>query len=131
MGLDGGVPGGDLAQRLILAGGLLGVGKGEFELVDEPGRALGAMAVKRATHLRVLQLDQRVASLQVGDDRVRPGQLGIDRCGMREGLVSLPAERPRSEEHTSELQSLMRISYAVFCLKTNNTYTKHNNTNVT
>src|SRR3546814_8696465 len=27
----------------------------------------------------------------------------------------------RSEEHTSELQSLMRISYAVFCLKINNT----------
>src|SRR3546814_5258870 len=27
-------------------------------------------------------------------------------------------DRPRSEEHTSELQSLMRISYAVFCLKT-------------
>src|SRR3546814_9119437 len=31
----------------------------------------------------------------------------------------------RSEEHTSELQSLMRISYAVFCLKTK----KHNNIN--
>src|SRR3546814_7202285 len=31
----------------------------------------------------------------------------------------------RSEEHTSELQSLMRISYAVFCLKTKNTHTKH------
>src|SRR3546814_13083508 len=29
-------------------------------------------------------------------------------------------DRPRSEEHTSELQSLMRISYAVFCLKKNN-----------
>src|SRR3546814_4889725 len=28
-----------------------------------------------------------------------------------------PQEIPRSEEHTSELQSLMRISYAVFCLK--------------
>src|SRR3546814_5716775 len=28
-----------------------------------------------------------------------------------------PAPAPRSEEHTSELQSLMRISYAVFCLK--------------
>src|SRR3546814_6607604 len=28
-----------------------------------------------------------------------------------------PASRTRSEEHTSELQSLMRISYAVFCLK--------------
>src|SRR3546814_3293712 len=34
----------------------------------------------------------------------------------------------RSEEHTSELQSLMRISYAVFCLKKTNTIThkKHN-----
>src|SRR3546814_9055767 len=31
------------------------------------------------------------------------------------GIVSRPANR--SEEHTSELQSLMRISYAVFCLK--------------
>src|SRR3546814_8695580 len=31
----------------------------------------------------------------------------------------------RSEEHTSELQSLMRISYAVFCLKKKNT-AKHN-----
>src|SRR3546814_4091279 len=29
-------------------------------------------------------------------------------------------DEPRSEEHTSELQSLMRISYAVFCLKTKN-----------
>src|SRR3546814_8840177 len=28
-----------------------------------------------------------------------------------------PLDRSRSEEHTSELQSLMRISYAVFCLK--------------
>src|SRR3546814_3687174 len=31
---------------------------------------------------------------------------------------------PRSEEHTSELQSLMRISYAVFCLKTQKNYIK-------
>src|SRR3546814_5208599 len=31
---------------------------------------------------------------------------------------------PRSEEHTSELQSLMRISYAVFCLKKKTTNTK-------
>src|SRR3546814_10338526 len=34
-----------------------------------------------------------------------------------------PAGASRSEEHTSELQSLMRISYAVFCLKKKN----HNN----
>src|SRR3546814_4136368 len=32
-------------------------------------------------------------------------------------LLFLESEDPRSEEHTSELQSLMRISYAVFCLK--------------
>src|SRR3546814_7455817 len=31
--------------------------------------------------------------------------------------LTLMLYRPRSEEHTSELQSLMRISYAVFCLK--------------
>src|SRR3546814_1370907 len=31
--------------------------------------------------------------------------------------ASVPEEEGRSEEHTSELQSLMRISYAVFCLK--------------
>src|SRR3546814_10080430 len=33
--------------------------------------------------------------------------------------------RHRSEEHTSELQSLMRISYAVFCLKKKKTKNKH------
>src|SRR3546814_5734575 len=32
-------------------------------------------------------------------------------------LLGHESEIPRSEEHTSELQSLMRISYAVFCLK--------------
>src|SRR3546814_5660252 len=53
----------------------------------------------------------------------------------RIGLVG-PVRLWRSEEHTSELQSLMRISYAVFCLKkqkqnntqydsNNNTYTRH------
>src|SRR3546814_6853239 len=34
-----------------------------------------------------------------------------------------PAQSLRSEEHTSELQSLMRISYAVFCLKKKSTIT--------
>src|SRR3546814_3109122 len=41
------------------------------------------------------------------------------------------ANGQRSEEHTSELQSLMRISYAVFCLKkkkTGNRHTKHRTT---
>src|SRR3546814_3791388 len=34
-------------------------------------------------------------------------------------ICALARRRMRSEEHTSELQSLMRISYAVFCLKKN------------
>src|SRR3546814_3724190 len=34
-----------------------------------------------------------------------------------DSLFSFKTTRERSEEHTSELQSLMRISYAVFCLK--------------
>src|SRR3546814_1193933 len=39
---------------------------------------------------------------------------------------------PRSEEHTSELQSLMRISYAVFCLKKKTkTHKRHRATNQT
>src|SRR3546814_7096760 len=36
------------------------------------------------------------------------------------GVGPRPAREPRSEEHTSELQSLMRTSYAVFCLKKKN-----------
>src|SRR3546814_1050597 len=48
-----------------------------------------------------------------------------------EGVLSLVLTRLRSEEHTSELQSLMRISYAVFCLKKkkNNTQTNQHNNN--
>src|SRR3546814_6430541 len=37
----------------------------------------------------------------------------------------------RSEEHTSELQSLMRTSYAVFCLQQKNQHTRHNPTRTT
>src|SRR3546814_1918207 len=57
----------------------------------------------------------------------RLGDVDVDRVellhgGQRRGLVggdqrALGHRRLRSEEHTSELQSLMRISYAVFCLK--------------
>src|SRR3546814_5577221 len=40
--------------------------------------------------------------------------------GMNCGVACAEAIATRSEEHTSELQSLMRISYAVFCLKKKN-----------
>src|SRR3546814_10101207 len=48
------------------------------------------------------------SALVVDQDDRSVGQITADRI----------APRIRSEEHTSELQSLMRISYAVFCLKT-------------
>src|SRR3546814_8125253 len=38
-------------------------------------------------------------------------------CSLRPQSTTDAPEAARSEEHTSELQSLMRISYAVFCLK--------------
>src|SRR3546814_7702950 len=43
-------------------------------------------------------------------------------------VQELSRERTRSEEHTSELQSLMRISYAVFCLKKKNQKHDHHTT---
>src|SRR3546814_1498451 len=50
-----------------------------------------------------------------------PGRNGrddaVDRSDRRRQGGHVRARRRRSEEHTSELQSLMRISYAVFCLK--------------
>src|SRR3546814_2628036 len=51
-------------------------------------------------------------------------------AGAGEQLLSRDHLRalPRSEEHTSELQSLMRISYAVFCLKKKNIKTYNNTT---
>src|SRR3546814_3709609 len=43
--------------------------------------------------------------------------LGASHEPLDEPVVDLVGDQHRSEEHTSELQSLMRISYAVFCLK--------------
>src|SRR3546814_1085509 len=47
--------------------------------------------------------------------KARPGYLTMASAGN-----GSPQHLARSEEHTSELQSLMRISYAVFCLKKKN-----------
>src|SRR3546814_5413641 len=50
----------------------------------------------------------------------------VDFFGPSRFVAGLPFPAPvRSDEHTSELQSLMRISYAVFCLKKKTNITKH------
>src|SRR3546814_10536459 len=75
--------------------------------------------------VRVIRLPRHVASLPIGigvscsADRQALGKITRDGVFL-EKLETNPARflpDIRSEEHTSELQSLMRISYAVFCLK--------------
>src|SRR3546814_1711456 len=89
--------------RSVAAGCAVRLGSGELA---EPERPVGA---GRDRH-RDGGDHGEAEDLQPGDVVERPGG-GI-------------AERPRSEEHTSELQSLMRISYAVFCLEKKNKDTK-------
>src|SRR3546814_3717290 len=74
---------------------------------------------------RDLGARQRLAIGHLGNREQRPeriaGLVGDHRTNPSENMGNL-AER--SEEHTSELQSLMRISYAVFCLKKKKNTTK-------
>src|SRR3546814_1684196 len=51
-------------------------------------------------------------------------------AGYKRAANILKQAGDRSEEHTSELQSLMRISYAVFCLKKKNNTTEKPNTHI-
>src|SRR3546814_4301008 len=66
--------------------------------------ALGIVAERLAG-----DVDLQVAGQRIGHHQHRRGE-----------VVRLGQRMDRSEEHTSELQSLMRISYAVFCLKKKN-----------
>src|SRR3546814_9779602 len=76
----------------------------------------GIHAVERGTdgtnHLNVRLL--RISADIVGFPWSAPCKHGMQRPGM---ILDIEPITYRSEEHTSELQSLMRISYAVFCLK--------------
>src|SRR3546814_1894500 len=73
--------------------------------------------------------DERVAHREAGAARVRQPvhQVTEEQLSRMEEISdgSKAAEQARSEEHTSELQSLMRISYAVFCLKKKKQNEKH------
>src|SRR3546814_2832276 len=75
-------------------------------------RVLGAVDLERVA-LGILKRDILEREIVAGDEQ----PLGA-RSLLRERQHGLVHPRAlRSEEHTSELQSLMRISYAVFCLK--------------
>src|SRR3546814_6144581 len=66
------------------------------------------------------------------NDLASPLLADLERLASMSILNGIPVrlERPpRSEEHTSELQSLMRSSYAVFCLKTKKRTNLDNKTN--
>src|SRR3546814_5531419 len=68
----------------------------------------------------------RIAYSEIGPDRGCPAVHRLVRAAPPGSCVCRGAKARhrgirRSEEHTSELQSLMRISYAVFCLKKKNT----------
>src|SRR3546814_2839521 len=102
----------------------------KYQLRDITGEVTDA-AVSRSDFITV----QKVTSVP----KLRPPMPTLVRSifplDAKRSMTLLTAESPcpyrsaaRSEEHTSELQSLMRISYAVFCLKKKNTTKKKENT---
>src|SRR3546814_1501159 len=98
------------------------------DLLDVKARAVRGDQLAQQQRAPVTELGREMAELVPGiGERQRVRALGQfrPRKQPREPVVIRPhqvdaqpfGERARSEEHTSELQSLMRISYAVFCLK--------------
>src|SRR3546814_7310927 len=94
----------------------------EFRFPSGPKRYFSVPAVYSLENVRYPQSDGSVCGTrpQLGADAV----LKLD-CGAGLGAAThitgaFAFAAVRSEEHTSELQSLMRISYAVFCLKKKN-----------
>src|SRR3546814_5446992 len=84
---------------------------------------------RRRQHLR-LALAGVVIGLEIDRILVEIGQQRVRDLGKaRFGVAHRQGRERRSEEHTSELQSLMRISYAVFCLKKKKKTTNTNRQN--
>src|SRR3546814_9895832 len=77
----------------------------------DQGRKSNVLSIAPHAHAAMLPLIYRPHA----DEKMSRGQ--------EHPQIGYRHKKPRSEEHTSELQSLMRISYAVFCLKTKNTKT--------
>src|SRR3546814_8049598 len=99
-------------DALFCGGGLLAAGA-FFECQKRGWSMPGRIAIASFDDIEMLRhLSPMVTTLRLPrhDIGVRSAQMLLSRILDR-------ADHLRSEEHTSELQSLMRISYAVFCLK--------------
>src|SRR3546814_3331850 len=96
------VPGGHVS--LLVDARQSGVGGDDAWSPD--GRAHGKYRIPLAP----LKFQFRIVPFEAGEE-ARKADSGVDHGTRTRGASE------RSEEHTSELQSLMRISYAVFCLK--------------
>src|SRR3546814_4206413 len=85
-------------------------------------------AVPPGTQIEAVRPASLVCGLHRSGGETEPVGLGrLERAGRKKGFRGMDHARlARSEEHTSELQSLMRNSYAVFCLQNKNN--KHKNT---
>src|SRR3546814_4515505 len=99
------------------------VGKGICRKFQTPGVLIGLSVIDNlAPSDWIMPLLVRLASDSFSVSPRRT-PLWSEKLVLPPVMSSSPWARmpPRSEEHTSELQSLMRISYAVFCLKQKNT----------
>src|SRR3546814_6481344 len=83
----------------------------------EMEEAVGSYTARAAEKMRRQNLVTAQIVVFIHTNRFRPQDAPYHATQ----AISLPVAT-RSEEHTSELQSLMRISYAVFCLKKTNTH---------
>src|SRR3546814_6449016 len=91
-------------------GGRIGPVRGDVRAVRDTGRGIARSARRRRHETGAAR---QAAGLGGAVARI----IGIGLVGAHWGATGILGQAPRSEEHTSELQSLMRISYAVFCLK--------------
>src|SRR3546814_7120502 len=89
---------------------------------EKEGAAIGKVMRRKVRQVSIYRLNDvsRRPARQAPFDRVL---FPLPRIKLQQKLK----EKARSEEHTSELQSLMRISYAVFCLKKQKTHILNNN----
>src|SRR3546814_4045812 len=87
------------------------------------GRSFSRMAFMRGRKIHCSHCSKSSVSTANGSTLANASADG-------ETLLHQPWTRSRSEEHTSELQSLMRISYAVFCLKKKKQQKQHNTKHV-